>query len=125
MSYLERVIAKVIPFKDGLHINREGGPAGPLDIEKARDWEITWEKGRAILLQTPRVNKPTGEDMPEKTSFRPELDWDRGGSNTGTLPSDPSGAIDKLRYMPKDTRITEENLSLSFIARVKAAYTLK
>jgi len=116
-TYLEK-IAKVIPFKDGLHINKEGGPAGPLRIEDARDWEITWNKGRAVLLQTPRAIKPQGEDMPDKSDFRPELDWDRGGSNTGVLPNDPNGPIDKINYAVKDRKITEENLTMSYVVRL-------
>jgi len=119
MSYLER-IAKVIPFKDGLHLNNEGGPAGPLNIEKARDWEITWNKGRAVLLKTPRAPTPEGEDMPDKTDFRPELDWDRGGANTGVLPDNPLGPKDRFQYKQKDTKVTEENIPMSYLNRLVA-----
>ena len=120
MAYLERV-AKTIKFKDGLHLNNEGGPAGPLNIEKARDWEITWNKGRAVLLQTPRSPTPTGEDMPDKTDFRPELDWDRGGANTGVLPDDPTGPMDRFQNKPKDEKITEEKISMSsYLTRLVA-----
>ena len=121
ITYLER-IAKTIPFKDGLHINREGGPAGPIDIEKARDWEITWDHGRAVLLKTPRSPTPSGEDMPDKTDFRPELDWDRGGANTGPLPDDPNGPIDKINYTNKDLKITEENLTMSYVDRLACIF---
>ena len=123
MSYLERV-AKVIPFKDGLHLNKEGGPAGPLHIEDARDWEITWNKGRAVLLKTPRVPTPEGEDMPDKTDFRPELDWDRGGANTGVLPDNPLGPKDRFQYKQKDTKVTEENIPMSYLNRLVAALAM-
>lgn len=117
ITYLER-IAKTIPFKDGLHINRESGPAGPLNIDEARDWEITWDHGRAVLLKTPRSPTPEGEDMPDKPEFRPELDWDRGGSNTGPLPDDPNGPIDKINYTNKDRLITEERIVMSYVDRL-------
>ena len=117
ITYLER-IAKTIPFKDGLHINKEGGPAGPLNIEKARDWEITWDHGRAVLLKTPRSPTPEGESMPDKTDFRPEMDWDRGGANTGPLPDDPNGPIDKINYTSKDRLITEERIVMSYLNRL-------
>ena len=104
--------------------NKESGPAGPLNIDKARDWEVTWDKGRAILLKTPRIPTPEGEDMPKKQDFRPELDWDRGGSNTGLLPEDPNGPIDKLKYHPKDRKITEENMSISYVNRLAAVLSM-
>lgn len=104
--------------------NNESGPAGPLNIEKARDWEITWENGRAVLLQTPRVLKPQGEDMPETPKVRPDLTWDRAGHNTGTLPEDPNGPLDKLNYRSKDRKITEENMSMSYVARLAVVLSM-
>lgn len=104
--------------------NNEGGPAGPLNIEKARDWEITWEKGRAILLNTPRAPRPQGEDMPETPKFRPDLTWDRGGANNGTLPDNPNGPLDRLNYSNKDRKITEENMSISYVNRLAAVLSM-
>ena len=98
--------------------NNESGPAGPLRIDEARDWEISWQNGRAILLHTPRIARPKGEDMPKTPEHRPDLTWDRGGANTGTLPSDPNGPMDKTVYVTKDRKITEENLSMSFVERL-------
>jgi len=118
MSYLERV-AKVIPFKDGLHLNKEGGPAGPLRIEDARDWEITWKNGRAVLLQTPRIPRPTGEDMPD-TRHHLDLTKDRGGANTGVLPDDPMGPTDRFEYQSKDRKVTEEKIPMSYLNRLVA-----
>ena len=122
MPYVERL--KDLLKKDSHNAerktNRESGPAGPLNIDKARDWEITWDKGRAILLKTPRVPTPSGEDMPKKSDYRPEIDWDRGGSNTGPLPNDPNGPIDKLKYRNKDTKITEGNFTMSHVDRLAA-----
>jgi hypothetical protein len=96
--------------------NNESGPAGPLNIEKARDWEITWENGRAKLLQTPRVATPQGENMDKKRSS--DSSWNRGGSNTGTLPDDPNAPLDKIAYKNKDRKITEENMSMSYVERL-------
>ena len=98
--------------------NNESGPAGPLRIDEARDWEISWQNGRAILLNTPRVPTPEGEDMPETPKFRPDLTWDRGGAITGTLPSDPNAPLDKLNYVNKDRKIVEGNLSMSYVDRL-------
>ena len=104
--------------------NNEGGPAGPLRIDEARDWEISWQNGRALLLKTPRVPTPEGEDMPETPKHRPDLTWDRGGANTGTLPSDPNAPLDKLNYVNKDRKIIEENLSMSYVERLAAALAM-
>ena len=104
--------------------NNESGPAGPLRIDEARDWEISWQNGQAILLKTPRVPTPEGEDMPETPKYRPDLTWDRGGANTGTLPSDPNAPLDKLNYVSKDRKITEENLSMSYVERLAAALAM-
>jgi hypothetical protein len=121
MPYVERL--KDLLEKDKHNAerktNKESGPAGPLNIEKARDWEVTWDKGRAILLKTPRVPTPSGEDMPKTPKYRPEIDWDRGGSNTGPLPNDPNGPIDKLQYRNKDTKVTEGN-TMSYVKRLAA-----
>lgn len=104
--------------------NNESGPAGPLRIDDARDWEITWENGRALLLTTPRVSRPQGEDMPE-TPDRPfDLSRDRGGANTGVLPSDPNAPMDKLNYVNKDRKITEERVTMSYIERLAAVLAL-
>jgi len=102
--------------------NNESGPAGPLNIEKARDWEITWENGRAILLKTPRAPRPQGENMDTKRSS--DSTWDRGGSNTGTLPSDPNAPMEKMNYRVKDTKITEENMSMSYVERLAAVLSM-
>lgn len=117
------VTSKVVPFEKGLHINKEGGPAGPIRIDEARDWEITWDRGRANLLQTPRVVKPQGEHMPKTPKHRPDLTWDRGGTNTGTIPNNPNAPLDKLNYDNKDTRITEEKM-VSHIERLAAILAL-
>lgn len=114
------------PEKSPYHrkTNNESGPAGPLRIDEARDWEISWKNGQAVLLKTPRVPTPKGEDMPETPDFRPDLTWDRGGSNTGTLPTDPNAPLDKLNYSVKDRKITEENLSMSYVDRLAAALAM-
>jgi hypothetical protein len=102
--------------------NNESGPAGPLDIEKARDWEVSWQNGRGVLLlHTPRVPTPEGEDMPQTPGTRPDLTWDRGGSDTGTLLSDPNAPLDKIRLVQRDRQITEENLPMSFVERLASA----
>lgn len=97
-------------------VNKESGPAGPLNIDTARDWEILWRNGRAILLKTPRSPCPEGENMELKRTS--DSSWNRGGSNTGTLPDDPNAPRDKLVPVKKDTKITEENMTLSYVARL-------
>lgn len=121
MTFIDRLKAVLEDPSKSLYYrktNNESGPAAPLRINEARDWEITWENGRAVLLQTPRVIKPHGEDMPATPSYRPDLTWDRGGANTGTLPSDPNAPLDKLNYVSKDRKITEESLSMSYVDRL-------
>jgi len=99
--------------------NNEGGPSAPLNIQDARDWEISWEKGRAVLLNTPRVKKPHGELMPETPKDRGDITWDRGGSNTGTLPTDPNAPLDKLMFKNRDRNLTEgTRLTMSYVARL-------
>ena len=59
--------------------------------------------------------------MPDRSpsSVRPELDWDRGGSNTGPLPDDPNGPVDKIKYKNKDRHIIEESLTtMSYVSRL-------
>ena len=117
------VVSKPISFEKGLHINKEGGPAGPLRIDEARDWEIIWENGRPNLL-TPRVLIPQGKDMPENPEHRPDLTWDRGGSNTGTIPNNPNAPLDKLNYVTKDRKITEEKITMSYMERLAVVLAL-
>ena len=95
--------------------NNEGGPGGPLNIEKARDWEITWNKGRAVLLQRPVKTTQPKEDIPETTR---DTTWNREGHNTGTLPSDPTGPMDKKEYADRDRKITEERIVMSYVDRL-------
>jgi hypothetical protein len=106
-----------MPYVDRIKTNNESGPAGPLNIDDARDWEITWHNGRAQLLQTPRAPRPQGEDMPETPKQKPDLTWDRGGANMGTIPEDFNW-MDKTSYRTKDRRITEENMSMSYVKRL-------
>jgi hypothetical protein len=62
--------------------------------------------------------------MPETPKYRPDLTWDRGGANTGTLPNDPNAPLDKLNYVNKDRKIVEENLSMSYVERLAAALAM-
>jgi len=94
--------------------NNESGPGGPLNIDQARDWEISWNKGRAELLHRPVKTTLKKTVVPETTK---DNTWHRGGVNTGTLPSNPNGPIDHIQYTNKDTKITEENV-MSYVARI-------
>lgn len=100
-------VGKAIPFKDGLHLNKEGGPAAPISIEDARDWEITFRQGRAELLTVPLTSWEQDTDDNRKHL---DLTKDRGGANTGTIPSAPNAPRDWLQSVNKDERITEENI---------------
>lgn len=94
--------------------NNEGGPGGPLNIEKARDWEITWEKGQAKLLQRPVRTTLKKGVIPETTR---DTSYNRGGANTGTLPSDPNGPKDRQQFRNSDTKISEEKV-MSYVTRL-------
>jgi len=96
--------------------SNESGPGGGLDIEKARDWEIIWNKGRAQLLQKPVKTTMPKKEIPETTR---DATWDRRGANTGTLPNDPTGPMDRLEYQNNDSKITEENI-VSYVSRLAA-----
>jgi hypothetical protein len=94
--------------------NNEGGPGGPLNIEKARDWEITWKNGQAQLLHRPVKTGHPKKDSPETEG---DNSFNRDGYNTGTLPSDPNAPIDKLQFKNNDRRISEENV-MSYVSRL-------
>ena len=96
--------------------NNEGGPGGPLNIEKALDWEIQWDKGRAQLLHRPERTTMPKKPIDETTR---DATWDRRGANTGTLPSDPNGPIDKIEYRNRDTKITEDT-AMSYMKKLEA-----